>query len=146
MRLATIVVLILVVFSSTLCAQVAAAGWCVVTDSKSTDSDPIEQPPDDSFPPQQDEQLSNQLGCDIGIGFIFYQYKHLGLVGVVGSESIGVGVAWIINPRARSDTDHRPVMAVAIGTATPYNSNGIGRDIQLTLGMTLSLRQGIKDE
>lgn len=124
-------------------AQIAAAGWCVVTDSKSTDSDPIEQP-DDSFPPQKDEQ-STSLGCDIGIGFLFYQYKHLGLVGVVGSKSLGPGIAWIINPDARSETDHRPIMAIAVGITTPYDEDGIyGDSIQLTLGMTLSLRQGVE--
>lgn len=120
--------------------QVAAAAWCVV--QSSNQSDQSSPQPDDSFPPQPDEEQSSSLGCDVGIGFLFYQYKHLGLVGVVGSESIGTGIAWIINPRAKSSTDHRPIMAVAVGVATPYDSNGIGKDLQLTLGMTLSLRKG----
>lgn len=135
--------LLLFLFSSTSLAQIAAAGWCVVTDSKDSRSQLSEQPeepPDDSFPPQDDEQ-STSLGCDIGIGFLFYQYKHLGLVGVIGSKSLGPGIAWIINPDARSEIDHRPVMAIAVGITTPYDEDGIYQDIRLTLGMTLSLRQ-----
>lgn len=124
--------------------QVAAAAWCVVTDQKSgsKSTDQPSQLPDDPFPPQSDESESTSpLGCDIGIGFLFYRYKHLGLVGVVGSESLGGGVAWILNPQAKSDTDNRPIMAVAIGLATPYDEDGIYQDFQLTLGMTLSIRQ-----
>lgn len=142
MRLTRFLIFISLLFHSCpLLSQIAAAGWCVVTDSSSKDL--IEQPseqPDDSFPPQEDEQ-STSLGCDIGIGFLFYQYKHLGLVGVIGSKSLGPGIAWIINPDARSETDHRPIMAIAIGITTPYDEDGIYKDIQLTLGMTLSLRQ-----
>lgn len=125
-------------FPSSAFSQIAAAGWCIVTDSSS--KDPIEQP-DDSFHPQEDEQ-STSLGCDIGIGFSLYTYHNrLAVVAVVGSESIGSGIAWIINPHAKSATDHRPVMAIAIGIVTPYDGSGIGRDVQLALGMTLSLRQ-----
>lgn len=130
--------------------QIAAAGWCVVTDqNQESVTDPVDEPPDDSFPPQPDEQPTqpNQLGCDIGIGFSLYTYRNrLAFVAVVGSESIGSGVAWILNPDAKSDSDHRPIMAIAIGIVTPYDGNGIGRNVQLALGMTLSLRQGVGDE
>lgn len=124
-------------------AQIAAAGWCVVQSSDQSESeplDPIDQP-DDSFPPQADESNS-ALGCDIGIGFSLYTYRNrLAVVAVVGSESVGSGVAWILNPHAKSSSDHRPVMAIAVGVVTPYNKGGIGRNVQLALGMTLSLRQ-----
>lgn len=136
-------VVILLLIASPLYGQIAAAGWCVVTDrkSESKSTDQPSQPPDDSFPPQSDESESTSpLGCDIGIGFSLYTHNRLAIVAVVGSESIGSGLAWIINPHAKSESDHRPVMAIAIGIVTPYDSSGIGRDVQLALGMTLSLR------
>lgn len=139
MRSAIVTLILIVIFSPSLYAQIAAAGWCVVQSSDQSESESIDQP-DDSFPPQEDEQ-STSLGCDIGIGFLFYQYKHLGLVGVIGSKSLGPGIAWIINPDARSEIDHRPVMAIAVGITTPYDEDGIYQDIRLTFGMTLSLRQ-----
>lgn len=140
MRSAIVTLTLIVIFSPSLCAQIAAAGWCVVTSKDSRSEQPPNQP-DDSFPPREDEQ-STSPGCDVGIGFLFYQYKHLGLVGVIGSKSLGPGIAWIINPDARSEIDHRPVMAIAVGITTPYDEDGIyGDNIQLTLGMTLSLRQ-----
>lgn len=135
--------LLLLLISYPLHGQVAAAGWCVVKSSNSQSSDSNstdQQPPDDSFPPQSDESDSttSPLGCDIGVGFSLYTHNRLAVVAVVGSESIGSGIAWILNPNA---PDNRPVMAVAIGIVTPYDRNGIGRDVQLALGMTLSLRQ-----
>lgn len=145
--------LFLFLISYPLHGQVAAAGWCVVTDQESnSDSSSIDQPPDDSFPPQPDEQPEqpNQLGCDIGIGFLLYRpsnpkYNRFALVAVIGSESLGPGIAYILNPNAKSEADHRPIMAIAFGVIAPYDGNGIGRDLQLALGMTLSLRQGAEE-
>lgn len=134
--------LLLLLISCPLHGQVAAAGWCAVKSSsdQSSRSNSTDQPPDDSFPPQSDESNSttSPLGCDIGVGFSLYTHNRLAVVAVVGSESIGSGIAWILNPNA---SDNRPVMAVAIGIVTPYDRNGIGRDVQLALGMTFSLRQ-----
>lgn len=140
----SILVLLLLFYSLPVYSQIAAAGWCVV---QSSNNQSDQSNPDDSFPPQSDEsESSSALGCDIGIGFSLYTLNRLALVAVVGSESIGSGVAWIINPHKKSETDHRPVMAIAIGIVTPYDGNGIGRDVQFALGMTLSLRQGVSDE
>lgn len=85
-------------------AQIAAAGWCVMQSSDQQSDQSSNQPPNDSFPPQQDESESASLGCDIGIGFSLYTHNRLALVAVVGSESIGSGVAWIINPHKKSET------------------------------------------
>lgn len=122
-------------------AQIAAAGWCVVQSSNQSESDQSNnQPPDDSFPPQEDDQSTTNLGCDIGVGFSLYRYKRIAGVAVLGSESLGVGIAWILNPYARSDIDNRPVIAIAAGIVTAYDTRGISRDVQFALGATLSLR------
>lgn len=124
----------------------------MVTDQKSNSDSNSDQPLDDSFPPQPDESESiSPLGCDIGIGFLLYRpsnpkFNRFALVAVVGSKSLGPGIAYILNPNAKSEADHRPIMAIAVGVTTPYDENGIVMDPKLTLGMTLSLRQGVGDE
>jgi hypothetical protein len=124
--------------------QVAAAGWCVVANNNQSDS----QPPDDPLlaPDPNDQSSDESLGCDMGVGFSLYTYHdRLAWVAVLGSESLGSGVAWIINPQAKSAADHRPIIAIAIGIVTPYDTQGISNNIQFALGATLSLR-GVKED
>ncbi len=139
----TIILGLLLLSCGVVHSQVAAAGWCVVTNGNGSSDN---QPPDDPLlAPDPNDQSANDssLGCDIGIAFSLYRYKRLALVAVVGSESLGPGIAWIINPYPKSETDHRPVLGIGIGIALPYDTDGIVLDPYLTLGMTLSLRQGI---
>lgn len=74
----------------------------------------------------------------MGVGFAFYGWKNLFLVGVVGSKSAGPGLAYRI-PTPKDG----PTLAVAIGLLFRYESEGgIGRDLRPGIGMTLSFGQG----
>lgn len=95
-------------------SRVAAAGWCALTDGE------------ESGP-----------GCDLGVGASVYDWRRFHLVGVLGSETVGVGVARVV-----SATGDPAVIAVAVGVVAPYDDQGIDLGgAALALGATLSFRR-----
>jgi len=78
---------------------------------------------------------SSRPGCDVGIGVSLFSWKRLSWVAVLGSKTVGVGVAW----RAYSPTPQFPhVIAVALGLVSSHDSSGIDRHPYPALGATLS--------
>lgn len=79
-------------------------------------------------------------GCDVGLGVALYRWHHLAAVAVVGQESVGAGLAWVVTP-----SDYRgPSVAVAVGMVAHYDSSGIQTDPQPALGVTIAFT-GRKD-
>lgn len=92
---------------------VAAAGWCAIADDDTEQKD----------------------GCDIGLAVALMQRGHLAWVAVLGSHQTGSGLAWVVNPEAKTT----PVVAVAVGVVVAYDEAGLSRHPRLALGATLSL-------
>lgn len=92
-----------------------AAAWCVAR----------------SGPADEDD-----LGCDLGLGLALYRRGPLALVSVVGAESVGAGVAWVV---ARPERALASSVAVALGVVARYGDGGIDTsETYLALGATLS--------
>lgn len=112
--------------TSSISSRISAAGWCVINNGDEDDDGVGNESLDTS-----------SIGCDIGIGLSLYRHRHLAWVGVLGSKSVGTGLAFIVNP------DQSPVIAVAIGVITGFDERGIRQDVQLALGTTLSFRTSV---
>lgn len=92
-------------------SRFVAAGWCVLHDGT----------PDDTTPE-----------CDMGLGVALNRWKQWALVGVVGTNTGGVGLAWIV---PRSD----PVISIAFGAVLRYDSSGIYTDeVYPAFGVTMN--------
>jgi hypothetical protein len=73
-------------------------------------------------------------GCDAGMGVSLARFKRLRWVVVVGSTTLGTGIAWVPNqPKGGL------VFAVAFGVVTRYDSTGIATDIYPAIGATVGL-------
>lgn len=103
--------------------NVIASGWCTFSDSPRIDTDEEEI----------DEESSSysDVGCDVGLGLsLFHLRPRLLAVGVLGSKSLGFGVAYVVHKR----------IAIAVGFIVPYDSHGIYTEPALALGATLNLK------
>lgn len=120
-----------------------AAVWCKVVSNKE-ENKPITTPVEDPKEPEEtdsEEDNSNGgfKGCDAGFAASIINFNRLHWVAVIGTSSVGTGLAWSI---ARGKG--RP-MAVALGVVANYDSKGIYADtLALTLGATVSLRGGVE--
>lgn len=118
----------------------AAAAWCPIVSGSE------EQPPD---PPAEGEGVEqgdqageveqDEPGCDAGIGVDLigrtWPSGRLSLVGVVGTRSVGAGVAWTVK-----DWFGPARVSVAAGIVAPFSDAGIQlEDHAFALGITLGL-------
>lgn len=111
--------------SQSLRSSLSAAGWCQIVSSESQISE---------------EDLSNDLGnigCDIGLGLrLVSLYKSLSLVGVLGSKSVGIGIAHTILDSLNSTLTY----SIALGIVAPFDSNGIYSDhLTLAIGTNIGM-------
>jgi hypothetical protein len=105
-------------------SRVAAAGWCAIHDS-SADPDTIS------------DDTPRSPGCDFGLAASVYDWRRFHLVGVLGAETVGVGLARVVS----AEGDSR-VIAVALGVVALYDDQGIDMgSTTLALGATLSFRR-----
>lgn len=104
--------------------------WCAAA------SDPwvLDEPVDADGDGELDEPATVDA-CDAGLGLALWRWKRLAPVAVVGTKTVGLGVALIAH-RAASGR----VFAVALGLIAPWNSeSGIHADkARLALGATFS--------
>lgn len=121
-------------------SPIAAAGWCVIAESDSADRADRADSADNSGEADDAEPDSARPGCDIGIGIALQTYRKLSWVAVIGTGTIGTGLAWTAyRPPAES---RQPVIAVAIGIVTSYSADGISSDLHPAIGATLSFGRG----
>lgn len=107
-------------------SPLAGAGWCVVRGKKKSDTSKTEEP--------------DKPGCDVGAGLSLLRYKRAAWVAVLGTETLGTGVAWLAHQPKRG-----PAIAVAIGVVVRYDSSGIETRLYPALGATLSFgRRGVE--
>jgi hypothetical protein len=96
-------------------SRLAAAGWCAVRTSSA---------PDEGAP-----------GCDVGMAAALWTWRRTALVAVVGGETVGVGVAWVVHTG--------PTVAVAAGVIAPFDDGGVnGSSLAPALGVTLTFGRG----
>lgn len=82
-------------------------------------------------------------GCDLGAGVSLLHFHRLNLVAVIGSKTVGAGLAWVAY-RPSSATGFQHTLAVAIGLVAPYDSKaGVSRAIYPALGATLAFHSGV---
>lgn len=117
-------------------SRFAAAGWCPVLWGE-------EQAPDHAAEVEgeeageQDVGGDEELGCDAGMGVDLYgrtvEAGRLSLVAVMGTKSVGAGIAWTVR-----DWSGGARVSVAVGLVAPYSEAGIdvGRHA-VALGVTL---------
>lgn len=94
-------------------ARLVAAGWCVFAS-------------DDTSAP----------GCDMGVGLALHRWGRLSAVAIVGTETLGCGLAWT----ARRGPG--PVIAVGVGVVARYDAAGISTELHPAVGCTLSFSRG----
>lgn len=107
-------------------SPVLAAGWCVFADREPEEAG--------------DNEAEEEPGCDVGVGLALLRHRRLAWVAVLGAETLGTGVAWLVPQPGRRG----PVVAIALGIVTRYDSAGIHRTIYPALGATLSFGRGAK--
>lgn len=99
----------------------AAAGWCVLkTDSREDRADDLRDLP----------------GCDLGMGVKLLGLGHprLSWVGVIGTQTVGTGVALRV-----LGGDGTPVVAVAVGVVVHYDETGVdATEVLPAVGATLT--------
>lgn len=72
-------------------------------------------------------------GCDAGLAAAFYRHGRLALVGAIGTETVGLGAAWVVW------SGDGPTVAVAGGVIAPYDGEGVyPREWAPALGVTMS--------
>lgn len=116
-----------------------ASGWCVVKAHKPTEDMPSDDTNDTEEPdsPESVDGLEPFSGCDIGVALSLYRLRRLAWVVVLGSKSLGTGLAWVVS---RPDVHTSgPVIAIAIGIVARYDSGGVYvGEVYPALGATLS--------
>lgn len=98
-------------------APIAAAGWCSLRDGEREEDEP---------------------GCDAGVAGSLKRWERAALVAAIGSETLGLGGAWVLWRSPRGTT-----FAVAGGIIAPYDWEE-GIDLSRwapALGATLSFGQ-----
>lgn len=78
----------------------------------------------------------NSPGCDAGLGISLTTYHKFSFVSVVGTKTIGLGLAYT----AYTPTEQFPhYIAIAFGVITSYDKGGIKTKIHPALGTTITL-------
>lgn len=97
----------------------AAAGWCVLkTDSREDRAD----------------DLADLPGCDLGMGVAIVRHRRLSWVAVIGTQTLGTGVAWRVG-----GGDGIPVVAVAVGAVVRWDETGVdATEVLPAVGATLT--------
>lgn len=99
-------------------SPLVGAAWCVVLPAEARSEEPEE----------------GALGCDGGVGAALWRNGRLAVVAVVGAQSAGGGLAYILNPGRG-----RPV-ALAVGVVVPWDTAGIYTEPSVAAGITISWR------
>ncbi len=95
-------------------SPLVAAGWCAV---------------DSGEPAAAEEGDEPTTGCDAGVGVALWTWRRLAPVAVIGTRTVGAGVAYLAYNR----------VAIALGVVAPYDKSGIhAGGAQLALGATFS--------
>ena len=112
-------------------SPVVAAGWCVLRSSRPEPEPTVAE--DGEEEPAAAEDNPKDLGCDVGVALGLIRRGRLSWVAGIGTGSVVTGLAW------RPNLGRGPVLAVALGVALPYDSQGIySGEAALALGATLS--------
>jgi hypothetical protein len=117
-----------------------AGGWCAV---QARNMKPHSST-GNSVDPTSGTTPNHGPGCDAGLGLAlltFHNRQHqptrLSLVSVLGTKTLGIGLAWIV---IRPTPSFPRVVALAIGAVVQYDSGGIYRQVYPALGATMSFR------
>lgn len=104
-----------------------ASGWCVVAPKEKQGSASAEQGAD-----KQDAGP----GCDAGVGIALAHYRRVYGVGIMGTKTLGFGIAWLVyKPTPRFPRS----IALGLGAVTTWDSSGLGRKLYPALGATITL-------
>jgi hypothetical protein len=96
--------------------RLVAAGWC---------------------PVRTGEPSYDAPACDVGLGLALHTWRRLAVVAVVGSDTVGAGLAWVVR-----DGDG-PAVAIAAGVVARYDDRGVdGGELYPALGVTLNFGRG----
>ena len=123
-------------------SRFVAAGWCPVVSSGGEEGAPDQ--PAEGEGAEQGEQVADQeedeLGCDVGVGVDLFGRTfasgRLSLVAVIGTSSVGGGVAWTV----KDWTPGGARVSVAAGLVASYGERGIDASRHaFALGVTLGL-------
>lgn len=80
------------------------------------------------------EQSEDAPGCDVGVGLALARHDRLLWVGALGSETLGTGVGWVVDPTA-----WRP-LAVSLGLVVQWDETGIDtNEVYPAIGATMTL-------
>lgn len=111
-----------------------ASGWCVVRQGKPPDT-PEGEGVGEGEGEDTSETPGSFTGCDIGVGLSLARFHRLSWVVVLGSKSLGTGLAWVVSkPNVPG-----PVVAIALGIAAQYDSGGVYvGEVYPAVGATLS--------
>lgn len=109
-----------------------ASGWCVVQSGKS-------KPASSTVNPTTGNSGTGNPtpGCDIGLGVSLFTHNRLSLVSVLGTKTLGIGLALIV---VKPTPSFPRVVALALGLVVQYDSSGIYRQVYPVLGATMSFR------
>lgn len=114
-------------------SPLTAAGWCTFAKEGEGSEEESDEGGGEPTPDEEGEPLGiGGSGCDVGLGLSLYRVNHLSFVGVLGTKSLGVGLAFVVK--------RSPTIAVAIGFIVPYDSSGIYSQPRLAIGATLNLK------
>ena len=112
-----------------------ASGWCAIQsrNSKQTSS---------SSSTSSDSTSSHAgPGCDAGLGLALFTHNRLSLVSVLGTKTIGIGLAWVV---VKPSPTFQHVVALAVGVVVRYDSSGIYRQVYPALGATMSFKGSVQ--
>jgi len=113
---------------STGSSPLVASDWCV---AQSRNSQPT------ASSNSSDHNSSRTPGCDVGLGVSLFTHNRLSLVSVLGTKTLGIGLALIV---VKPTPSFPRVVALALGVVARYDSSGIYREVYPALGATLSFR------
>lgn len=86
---------------------------------------------------ERGDLAEHEPGCDQGLAASLYRRGRLALVGASGTETVGLGAAWVVW------SGDGPVVAVAVGAVAPYDGEGVyPREWAPALGVTVSWWRG----
>lgn len=110
-----------------------ASGWCVIQPRNSN----LKQSSSTSNSASDSSSPHTAPGCDVGLGLALFTHNRLSLVSVLGTKTLGIGLALIV---VKPSPTFPRVVALALGIVVQYDSSGIYRQVYPALGATMSFR------
>lgn len=110
-----------------------ASGWCVIQPRNSN----LKQSSSTSNSASDSSSSHTAPGCDVGLGLALFTHNRLSLVSVLGTKTLGIGLALIV---VKPSPTFPRVVALALGIVVQYDSSGIYRQVYPALGATMSFR------